>query len=348
MDEPTRQLRLPEIPQAAPVPAPPVPSVPAPPAPAAPAPVVPPRPAHPPRPPFVPASRTPADAGVLPPLPGHPAPFPSWPGAPSGTAETTTRLRPVPARHPGRTALAVACVVLGLGLIGGAATGSWLTGDSAADSAASDGFTTARTLWHSVPVDTLFPRTLKGEGAGPGGADRTWTRVAVAPDSGCAGTLDTLLLDTLRQAGCARVVRATYADATSSSVTTVGLVFTQADPAAMKALRTRFQDENLTGRADLMPRTFPVPGTVAAGFGDRQRASWTVHVLDQEPVVVYAVSGFADARAVPDPQPAAKAMTGGATTAAAQAGLGFEAEGVADRIEHGLREEISTDTVTSP
>ncbi|MFD5113967.1 hypothetical protein ACFVWX_17375 [Streptomyces sp. NPDC058220] len=264
---------------------------------------------------------------------------------PETPAETTTRLRPVPARRPARTAAALACAVLGLGLIGGAATGSWLTGNSAAEPAVRDGYTTARTLWHSVPVDTLFPRTLTGDGAGPGGADREWTRIGVAPDSGCAGALDPLLLGTLRPVGCGRVLRATYVDATSSSVTTVGLVFTRGDATGMDALHTRFRDEKLAERADLMPRTFPVKGTVAAGFGDAQRASWTVNVLTEAPVVVYAVSGFADGRAVTTPQPVGKATAARATTAPAQAGLGHDAKGVADRIERGLRTTISARTV---
>ncbi|MEV0036007.1 hypothetical protein [Streptomyces sp. NPDC050804] len=257
--------------------------------------------------------------------------------------ETTTRLRLVPARRPVRTAAAVTCVVLGLGLIGGAVTGSWLTGNSAAEPAARDTYTSARALWHSVPVDTLFPPALKGDGAGPGGADREWTRLGVAPDSGCAGTLDPLLLGILRPVGCARVLRATYADATSTSVTTVGLVFTDAEPAGMDALSTRFRTEGLTGRTDLMPLTFPVEGTVAAGFGPAQRASWTVSVLTEAPVVVYAVSGFADGRTVTTPQPVDKAMAKGATSAPAQAGLGHEAKGIADRIERGLRTTLSAD-----
>ncbi|MCL7379166.1 hypothetical protein M1203_20045 [Streptomyces sp. 35G-GA-8] len=276
-----------------------------------------------------------------------PSPYPwSW-QRPETPQETTTRLRPVASRHqPLRVASALACVVLGLGLIGGAATGSWLTGDSAAEPAARDTFATARGLWHNVPVDTLFPRTLSGDGAGPGGADREWTRIGVAPDSGCAGTLDPLLLGTLRPVGCVRVLRATYVDATSTSVTTVGLVFTQADALAMETLRNRFRDENLAERADLMPRTFPVKGTVAGGFGDAQRASWTVNVLTETPVVVFAVSGFADGRKVTAPQPVDKAMAKGATTAPAQSGLGHEAKGIADRIERGLRKTVSARTAT--
>ncbi|MFD7444995.1 hypothetical protein [Streptomyces sp. NPDC059909] len=256
---------------------------------------------------------------------------------PETPTEITTRLRPIRTRHPARAAGAVACLVLGLGLVGGAVTGSWLAGNSSASPTARGGYTEARTLWHSVPVDSLFPRTLNGAGAGPGGADRTWTRIGVAPDGPCAGALDPLLVKVVQPVGCLRVLRATYTDATATSVTTVGMIFTEADQDAMAALRTRFSSEGLDERADLMPRTYAAPGTAAAGFGDKQRASWTVGVLRDAPVVVYAVSGFADGRTVADPQPAGEAMADGATSAPAQAGLGHEAKGIADRIERALR-----------
>ncbi|MEV7089076.1 hypothetical protein AB0O07_24835 [Streptomyces sp. NPDC093085] len=305
----------------------------APPPGAPPAPTVPPR--FPPLPARPPETRTgPAAPGV----------FPWDSGAAETASESTARLRPVPVRRPGRAAVALACVVLGLGLIGGAVTGSWLTGDSAAEPADRDDYTVARSLWHSVPVDTLFPRTLKGEAAGPGGADRQWTRTGVAPDTSCAEALGPVLDGVLRPLGCTRVVRATYTDATASSVTTVGLVFTQGDETAMAALRTRFRANDLTERADMMPHAFPVEDTAAATFGDGQRASWTVNVLTEVPVVVYAVTGFADGRPVSSPQPADQAIAGGATTPAAQAGLGHEAKGIADRIERGLRKAVSTGT----
>ncbi|WP_344175791.1 hypothetical protein, partial [Streptomyces albidochromogenes] len=319
------------------------------PVPAAPGPLpaqVPPPPAAPPvTPPAGPAAprRRPVGAVGLGPQPGaapRPAHFAAprqhW-GVPEAPAETTTRLRPVRTRRPARVAAAAACLVLGVGLIGGAVTGSWLTGGADAEAAAPTGYAEARGLWHSTPVDKLFPPTIKGDGAGPGGADRVWTRVAVAPDSGCAKALDPLLLKAVEPVGCLRLLRATYTDATTSSVTTVGLLFTEADAPAMNALRARFSTEGLADRTDLMPRTYPAEGTVAAGFGDRQRASWTVRVLTDVPVVVYAVSGFADGRAVADPQPAGRATVAGATNAPAQAGLGHEAKGIADRVERGLR-----------
>ncbi|MGW7418425.1 hypothetical protein ACWGIG_38880, partial [Streptomyces sp. NPDC054863] len=156
--------------------------------------------------------------------------------------------------------------------------------------------------------------------------------------------LDPLLLKALGPVGCARLLRATYTDATTSSVTTVGMVFTQADESATNALRARFAREKLAERADLMPRTFPVPGTVAAGFGDGQRASWSISVLRDVPVVVYAVSGFADGRTVTGPQPATLATAAGATSTPAQSGLAHEAKGIADRVERGLRKTVNSAT----
>ncbi|MER5430439.1 hypothetical protein [Streptomyces sp. NPDC002588] len=235
-----------------------------------------------------------------------------------------------------RTVAAAACLVLGLGLIGGAVTGSWLIGDAQGGSERG-AYTAAGGLWHNVPVDDLFPVTIAGQGAGPGGADRIWTRVAVAPDSGCADAFDPLLSRALAPVGCQRLLRATYTDATQSYVTTVGLLFTTADANAMRSLETRFDKEGLAKRTDLMPRPYAAKGTVAAAFGDKQRASWTISVLTDAPVVVYSVSGWADGRTVDAPQSAQEATASGATTAPAQAGLGNEAQGLADRVERALR-----------
>ncbi|WP_369239234.1 hypothetical protein AB5J56_36315 [Streptomyces sp. R21] len=244
----------------------------------------------------------------------------------------------------GRVAAAAACFVLGLGLIGGAVTGSWLTGDGADEPGSRGAFAAAGDLWHSVPVDRLFPPTVQGDGAGPGGADRTWTRVAVAPDSDCKDAFDPLLRKALAPVGCLRLLRATYTDATRSHVTTVGLLFTKADAVAMTSLKSRFKTEGLDRRTDLMPRPYAAKDTAAADFGDAQRGSWTVSVLTDAPVVVYAVSGFADGRTVSAPQPAADAIRSGATTTPAQAGLGHEAQGLADRVERGFRKTIVSAT----
>ncbi|MEV1022504.1 hypothetical protein [Streptomyces sp. NPDC050264] len=300
----------------------------------------------PPAPPIpAPTPRRAAGTVDLTPVPGTAGrPFVRF-ARPEHYDDSTTRLRPIGARLRPRAAAAAACLVLGLGLIGGAATGTLLTGDDGDGTlSAQAAYRDAAELWHGIPVDRLFPRTLNGEGAGPGGADRTWTRIGVAPDSGCRTAFDPLLYKALRPGGCQRLLRATYTDATQSNVTTVGLMFTSADAETAKALRTRFTEDGLDRRPDLVPRPYAVPGTVAADFDDPQRASWSINVLTDAPVVVYAVSGFADGRTVATPEPAAEAMKAGATDAAAQAGLGHEAQGIADRVERGLRKAVQKST----
>ncbi|GAA4666590.1 hypothetical protein [Streptomyces youssoufiensis] len=251
-----------------------------------------------------------------------------------GSTATPRTVRP--RRGLARLVTAALCAVLGVGLLAGAVLGSLLR-EGGGPARSTDAFQHARTLWRGVPVDTLFPRTLTGRGAGPGGADRTWTRIAVAPDDGCAGAFDPLLATALSPVGCARLLRATYADATSTSVTTVGLVVTRADAAGMRTLRNRFATERLGQRADLLPKPYPADGTAAEGFGDAQRASWRISVPADLPVIVYAVSGFADGRDVQRPEPADRATARGATTDPAEAGLGHDAKGLAAGVERAFR-----------
>ncbi|MFI6422237.1 hypothetical protein ACIBG6_33150 [Streptomyces sp. NPDC050842] len=258
---------------------------------------------------------------------------------PEAPAETTTRLRPVRERRTGRVLAVTACVVLGVGLIGGALAGIWLASADPAHPAEPAGYTEAKDLWHNAPVDTLFPRTLAGPGAGPGAAARTWTRIVVAPDTPCSpAVLAKGLLATLTPLGCERVLRATYTDATASSVITVGLVFTRAEADAQRTLG----QGGLTARlgADVPP-ALSGPSTVAARFGARQRASWWLSAPADLPVVVTAVSGFADGRAVDRPQPADQAMARGRTDATAQSGLGHEAKGITARFEALLRKAVA-------
>lgn len=260
-----------------------------------------------------------------PPPPSPPPAGPPWQG-----------YTPPPAPGPAaRLPLAVSvCLTLGFVLIVTAGILHKVGGDSAVRSGDSpaQAFTDARALWHSLPVDDLFPRTVKSGGAGPGDADRTWTRVGVAPDSGCDGAFDPALAKALAPAGCVRLLRATYSDATSTDVTTVGLLVGSADPAAMTALDKRWTAEHLAAKSDMLPRTVAFPGTDSAAFGPAQRGSWTVSVSSTLPIVVYAVSGFADGRAITTPQPAAAATVAGATSVPAQAGLGFEADGLAKAV----------------
>lgn len=296
-----------------------------------------------PRPPSAP--RTPN----APAPPGHAPTGHARPGAASGyglagalppeaPVETTTRLRPVRERRTGRVLAVVACVVLGVGLIGGALAGMWLASADPARPAEPAGYTEAKDLWHNAPVDTLFPRTLAGPGAGPGAAARTWTRVVVAPDAPCSpAVLAKGLLATLTPLGCERVLRATYTDATASSVITVGLVFIRADFSTQRDV-----GKDLIARlGEDVPPALSGPSTVAARFGARQRAGWWLSAPADLPVVVTAVSGFADGRAVDRPQRADLAMAKGRTDATAQSGLGHEAKGISDRFVALLRKAVA-------
>jgi hypothetical protein len=247
-------------------------------------------------------------------------------------------------------------VVLGLGLIGGATAGAVINHGPRPEPPVAAGspeaFAKVRTVWRNTPVDQLFPPTLTDHGGGPGGADRAWSRVGVAPPAGCAGAFDPLLQRVLAPVGCARLLRATYVDTTSTTVTTVGLLITSGEAADMAALGRRWSAENLGGRADLLPKPVAFPGTAAARFGDRQRGSWTVQISDDLPIVVYAVSGFADGRTVPTPQAAQKAEAPDSTTATAQAGLGYDAidlaSAVDDRVQAAAQAQLNPSAHPAP
>ncbi|MFC9491037.1 hypothetical protein ACFTZM_33890, partial [Streptomyces hydrogenans] len=295
-------------------------------------PVPPPRPARHPAPPATGAGPDAAPVETTTRL--RPVRVPAY-APPETPVETTTRLRPIRERRRGRTLAVGACVVLGIGLIGGALAGVWLAASGDGKPAEPPGYAVAKELWHNAPVDTLFPRTLTAPQAGPGPSARTWTRVVVAPDAPCAAaSVAPKLLAALRPLGCERVLRATYTDATASSVLTVGLVFTRADVTAQRALDGR---RLATRLGQDVPPALPGPGTVAAGFGPAQRAGWWVAAPTDLPVVVTAVSGFADGRAVDRAVPADQAMKKDRADAVAQSGLGHEALGIAERLEKQLR-----------
>lgn len=240
---------------------------------------------------------------------------------PHGGVLTAPDRDPAPPRRRRGTVLAAAlCGLLGLGLTG--AAGYKAVSDHRAATRAltpEAAYRKAASLWHSTPVDTLFPPVLDGQDAGPGGADRTWTRIAPAADAECTEALAADWQALFAGTGCTRVLRATYTDATRSSLVTVGMVFTPADATAMDSLRGRF--------------TAPT----GYGFPDNRRAAWTASVLAEAPVVVYAVSAFADGRRLGAPSPAEDKMAEDARGRVAKAGLGHEAKAVAGLMERTLR-----------
>ncbi|MFI5863209.1 hypothetical protein [Streptomyces sp. NPDC051546] len=240
---------------------------------------------------------------------------------PHGGVLTAPDRDPAPPRRRRGTVLAATlCGLLGLGLTGAAGYKA-VSDHRAANRAPSpqEAYRKAASLWHSAPVDTLFPPVLDGQDSGPGGADRTWTRIAPAAEAGCSEALAADWQALFAGTGCTRVLRATYTDATRSSLVTVGMVFTPADAAAMDSLRGRL--------------TAPT----GYGFPDNRRAAWTASVLAEAPVVVYTVSAFADGRRLGAPSPAEDKMAEDAMGRVAKAGLGHEAKAVAELVEGTLR-----------
>ncbi|MCX5408364.1 hypothetical protein OHA37_31430 [Streptomyces sp. NBC_00335] len=239
---------------------------------------------------------------------------------PHGGVLTTPDHVPAPPRRRRGAVLAAAlCGLLGLGLTGAAgykAVSDHRAAQRPVDPA--EAYRKAASLWHSTPVDTLFPPVLDGQDAGPGGADRTWTRITPAADAACSEALAADWQALFAETGCTRVLRATYTDATRSSLVTVGMVFTPAEAAAMDLLRGKL--------------------TAPTGYKirDNRRAAWTATVLADAPVVVYTVSAFADGRRLGAPSPAEDKMAEDARGRVAQAGLGHEAKAVADLVERTL------------
>ncbi|MET8296173.1 hypothetical protein ABZW02_19165 [Streptomyces sp. NPDC005180] len=226
---------------------------------------------------------------------------------------------PGPRRHPARVTTAALCALLGSALLVGGAATMWSQYRAGhLPPAPEAAYRTAASLWHTAPADGLLPPVLEDREAGPGGASRTWTRIALAPDADCAAALPADWRAALTATGCTRVLRATYTDSTRSSLITVGLVFTPADARTMDGLRGR------------------LPAPPAYEYADSRRAAWTAGIVAEAPAVVYAVSAFADGRAMDAPVPAEEAARPGATGTVAEAGLGHEAKALAVRVERTL------------
>jgi hypothetical protein len=140
-------------------------------------------------------------------------------------------------------------------------------------------------LWHSTPVERLFPAELRVDDDTP---PTTFTRLGVAPEAGCPAVLAPALLRAVK-VPCKRVLRATYVDATQAVVATAGIVVLDRPPEG---------EPRVAGNVPLM-RAYRVKATDAARFGDEQRISSGSAVLVGEPDAPYlltVVVGAADGR----------------------------------------------------
>lgn len=93
------------------------------------------------------------------------------------------------------------------------------------------------------------------------------------------------------------LLTATYVDRTQTVTATVGIVVISGTTADRLRLVQVWNADAAKG--SMMPHVYPVPGTVAAGFGDAQRVTWQSQISLDGTYVAYAVTGFTDGRAGP-------------------------------------------------
>jgi hypothetical protein len=143
--------------------------------------------------------------------------------------------------------------------------------------------------WRSAEVTAIFPSTL--EPAGDGG----YRRLGIAPLAGCA-VLPAALRARLAAAHCLAVLRATYVDTTRTTFATLGVIVLDGPASARAALARNWQGTAADDNPALLPETFPVANTIAAGFDDASRVGWHAVVGSDGSYLCYAVTGFADGR----------------------------------------------------
>lgn len=139
--------------------------------------------------------------------------------------------------------------------------------------------------WRAWPSGRIFPERL---GYVPRRAAQEFaTRAGIAPDIGCAGSVDASVAPILQRHGCRAVVRATYTDQLEGIAVTIGVV---AFPDQQAAFRAR---QELKASATAL-RAAPFPGTAAARFGDPARQAGTSERAG--PYLLLTTAGQTDGR----------------------------------------------------
>jgi hypothetical protein len=154
--------------------------------------------------------------------------------------------------------------------------------------------------WRTMPAGKVFPAAAGYQLSGfalnaPSELSLTARRLGIARQESCAAATDVTAGRVLDRLGCKAVLRATYADSTSSMIVTVGVAVLPSGGTA----RAAFRDLAAAGASPgskLLPglRAVAFPGTLAAHFGDRQRQlNWDVSA---GPYLIMSTVGFADGR----------------------------------------------------
>jgi hypothetical protein len=220
-------------------------------------------------------------AGEAPPVPVQP-PAAEQTSAAASKARSRRRLR--------RAITLGMLMVFGVGAL---RTGSFLlrtelTRSATHAEAAAAGDLELASRWQRLSAGQIFPARFSFLGADGYLTDAQRVGIATPANSGAA--LDRQVVVAMAGLGCLKVLRATYTDPAGSYAATFGIAIMTSQQAAQEVAA------RLTAigqRAGVLPPAFP--GTMAAGFGTRQREFLNVQV-QAGPYVYFVAAGRTDGR----------------------------------------------------
>jgi hypothetical protein len=158
--------------------------------------------------------------------------------------------------------------------------------------------------WQQLPAGQIFPASVSYQLSPSVLEDSTSLslkaiRVGIAPQSGCGTGVTTAAAAVLRRDGCTAVLRATYADSTSSYVMTVGVAVLPSDAAAVKAhqslsqLRLTSAGDNSSAGLAAGVLVVKYHGSAAAMYDYSRQLSES---FPDGPYLVMYAAGYADSR----------------------------------------------------
>jgi hypothetical protein len=215
-----------------------------------------------------------------------------------------------PPRRSARVRRIAALIVLALGLAGlglsaaGLATQVLPRHFTAAQQQQIENWEIA-SRWQELPAGRIFPASVPYQLSATVLQDATplnldALRIGIAPQSSCgSGVTTSAAAQVLRRDGCQTVLRATYVDATSSYVMTVGVAVLSSDEAAAQASQSlsqpRLTAAHDTGAARLAAGILVVRyrGAAAAMYDYSRQISAS---FPDGPYLVMYAAGYADGR----------------------------------------------------
>ncbi|MEV2270465.1 hypothetical protein [Nonomuraea africana] len=137
--------------------------------------------------------------------------------------------------------------------------------------------------WRHWTAGQLFPDRFTKYGTKAEFAHR----IGIAPESSCEQALDDSATQAVGERGCLKVLRATYADPTSTILSTLAIVVMKDTAAAKAALAAGTWQSSGVRPAD-------IPGTLASRFGPGQEQEHTA--VSRANYLVLGTGGYADGR----------------------------------------------------